>query len=316
MANVEKFAFHVPSLEELVGVLQNGLQENFAEVQVSVVDCPDLTKEPFTFPAKGICGKPRIADVGGVPYLIPLVNREKIYNLNVVAKEMELPGAFILGAGAAPFRTLGVNAEFIPIVQAESEQMRAVNGSYIAQINPADGECLLEKYSAKYEDCDFGLLANLYASQGQPGKVIEVKARGRTGKRNFVTCMRETLEKHYGDKPVGMGGTFVIQKGKAKVHVMPPEFSSCPLNSDEDVNNWLKFFEVKAPLICQPVFVSRDPGFDLRVEHTHCFSHHGEGGHYHYDTTPDTAQYLGYFLPAEFLYRIDRPKETHLVGRD
>ncbi|XP_001513115.1 ester hydrolase C11orf54 homolog [Ornithorhynchus anatinus] len=316
MANVERFAFHVPSLEELVGVLQNGLKANFADVQVSVVDCPDLTKDPFTFPAKGICGKPRIADVGGVPYLIPLVNREKIYDMNVVAREMELPGAFILGAGAAPFRTLGVNAEFMPIIQAESEERRAVNGSYIAQINPADGGCLLEKYSEKYEDCDFGLLANLYASQGQPGKVIEVKARGRTGKHNFVTCMRETLGKHYGDKPVGMGGTFVIQKGKAKVHIMPPEFSSCPLNSDEDVNNWLKFFEVKAPLICQTVFVSRDPGFDLRVEHTHCFSHHGEGGHYHYDTTPDTAQYLGYFLPAELLYRIDRPKETHLVGRD
>lgn len=32
--------------------------------------------------------------------------------------------------------------------------------------------------------------------------------------------MRQTLEKHYGDKPVGMGGTFVIQKGKVKTHVM------------------------------------------------------------------------------------------------
>lgn len=26
----------------------------------------------------GICGKPRIADVGGVPYLIPLVQKEKV----------------------------------------------------------------------------------------------------------------------------------------------------------------------------------------------------------------------------------------------
>lgn len=57
-------------------------------------------------------------------------------------------------------------------------------------------------------------------------------------------------------------------------------------------------------------------GLDLRVEHTHCFSHHGEGGHYYIDTTPDTVEYLGYFMPAEFVYRIDRPKETHGVGRD
>lgn len=34
-------------------VLQKGLKENFADAQVSVVDCPDLTKEPFNFPAKG-----------------------------------------------------------------------------------------------------------------------------------------------------------------------------------------------------------------------------------------------------------------------
>lgn len=32
--------------------------------------------------------------------------------------------------------------------------------------------------------------------------------------------MRQTLENHYGDKPVGMGGTFVIQKGKVKAHIM------------------------------------------------------------------------------------------------
>lgn len=34
-------------------VMQKGLKENFADVQVSVVDCPDLTKEPFAFPVKG-----------------------------------------------------------------------------------------------------------------------------------------------------------------------------------------------------------------------------------------------------------------------
>jgi len=47
-----------------------------------------------------------------------------------------------------------------------------------------------------------------------------VKASGRTGELNFVSCLRQTLEKHYGEKPVGMGGTFVIQKGKAKIHIM------------------------------------------------------------------------------------------------
>ncbi|KAK9402509.1 ester hydrolase C11orf54 like [Crotalus adamanteus] len=316
MARVEKFAFHTPTLEEVADVLQNGLKENFADVQASVVDCPDMTQEPFCFPVKGICGKPRIADVGGVPYLLPLVQKDKVYDLNIIAKEIQLPGAFFLGAGAVSSRVVGSNAEFVPIVQAEKGERAAINGSYLAKISPEDGSCLLQKYSSLYNDCEFGLLANLYASEGLPGKVIEVRAKRRIGEQNFISCIRKTLDKHYGDKTVGMGGTFIIQKGKAKLHIMPSEFSACPLETDEKVNNWLKFFEMKAPLICQPVIVSQDPGFDLRVEHTHCFSHHGEGGHYHMDTTPETVEYLGYFVLAEFLFRIDRPKETHMVGRD
>lgn len=57
-------------------------------------------------------------------------------------------------------------------------------------------------------------------------------------------------------------------------------------------------------------------GLDLRVEHTHCFSHHGIAGHCYIDTTPDIAEYLGYYSPAEFVYRIDRPEKTHCVGRN
>lgn len=308
-ASVEKSALHVPSLEEFCQVLRDGLKSNFAEVQVSVVDCPDLTQAPYTFAAAGLCGNPRIADVGGVPHLVPLPQTDKIYNLNNIADEVELPSAFILGAGAASFKAVGVNAELMPNVFTKGDGKPEVNHSYSAKVDPVTGGCVLEKYGEKYNSCDFALLANLYISEGRPGKVVEVRSCRRTGQSNFVTCMREALGKHFGAKPVGVGGTFLIQKGKAKIHVMP-DFSPCPLNSDEDLNNWLKFFDMNSPLICQSVFVSRDLGFDLRVEHTHCFSHHGEGGHYHYDTTPDVVEYLGYFLPAEYLYRIDRPKKT------
>ncbi|KAM4700722.1 ester hydrolase C11orf54 homolog isoform 1-T2 [Discoglossus pictus] len=312
----ESCSLHVPALEEICRVLQDGLQKNFAEVHCTVVECPDLTQEPFCFPVKGLCGKPRIADVGGVPYLVPTPQLNKIYNVNTVAKQIDLPGAYMLGAGAASHRSIGINAELIFSVQAETATTQAVNGSYFASINPGDGSCLLERARDIKNDNEFGLLSNLYASEGKPGKVIEVKVKKRTGEENFVSCMRKALKEHYGEKAVGIGGTFVVQEGKAKLHVMPREFSACPLNTDEAVNRWLKFFDMKAPLICQSVFVSHDPGFDLRLEHTHCFSHHGEGGHYHHDTTPDITQYLGYFHPADFLYRIDKPSVTHMVGRD
>lgn len=58
------------------------------------------------------------------------------------------------------------------LVQTESEHKPPVNGSYFARVNPADGGCLLEKYSEKYHDFGCALLANLFASEGQPGKVI------------------------------------------------------------------------------------------------------------------------------------------------
>ncbi|KAI2664328.1 hypothetical protein H4Q32_002505 [Labeo rohita] len=280
--NTEKVQLHVPDLAELCQVLQSGLNKNFSDVKVSVADCPDLTQEPFGFPVKGLCGQPRITDVGGVPYLIPVAQPDKL----------------------------------IPLVLTEAEGRPAVNSSYFSSINPVDEKCLLEKYSDRFSDCDFGLLANLYACEGKPGQVIEVKASIRTGEESLVSSMRKTMEEHYGEKSVALGGTFVLQKGKAKIHIMPREFSACPLNTNEDVNNWLKHFEVSAPLIFQTVMVSKDPGLDLRVEHTHGFSHHGEGGHYYTDTTPDTVEYLGYFMPAEFVYRIDRPTETHNIGRD
>ncbi|KAI1285889.1 Ester hydrolase C11orf54 -like protein [Halotydeus destructor] len=112
-----------------------------------------------------------------------------------------------------------------------------------------------------------------------------------------------------------MGGVFLIKSGKAKIHVMP-DFSKTPLTSDDDVNNWLKFFECEAPLVCLSTLHSTESGLDLRMEHTHCFSNHGQGGHYHYDTTPDEIEYEAYYNVAETLHRIDRPKETHNIGRD
>lgn len=33
------------------------------------------------------------------------------YNMNTISKELELPGAFILGAAGAPSRIIGMNAE-------------------------------------------------------------------------------------------------------------------------------------------------------------------------------------------------------------
>jgi hypothetical protein len=54
-------------------------------------------------------------------------------------------------------------------------------------------------------------------------------------------------------------------------------------------------------------------GLDLRVEHTHCFSSHGHGGHYHYDVTPKGVKYVGYFTLAQKIYRIDPPNPEKIT---
>ena len=38
---------------------------------------------------------------------------------------------------------------------------------------------------------------------------------------------------------------------------------------------------------------------DLRIEHSHGYNFQGEGGHYHYDITPDEVEYRGIFTLGE-----------------
>ena len=95
-----------------------------------------------------------------------------------------------------------------------------------------------------------------------------------------------------------------------------PGFSCTPLTTSPALNSWLHFYQMSAPLTHTSVFVSRDPGLDLRLEHSHCFSSHGDGGHYHGDTTPGEVVYEGWFNVAECIYRVDPPRETHMFGRD
>ena len=51
-------------------------------------------------------------------------------------------------------------------------------------------------------------------------QVIEVKASVRTGKDDFVLSLRKSLKDFYGDKVVGLGGVFLIEKGSAHIHIM------------------------------------------------------------------------------------------------
>ena len=107
------------------------------------------------------------------------------------------------------------------------------------------------------EETKMSILGNLFLSEGKPCKVLEIRCKKRKGDDNLVTCMRKALLESF-DEPVGMGGTFFVKSGKLKIHVMP-DFSPCPITSDEGVANWLKFYEMSSPWVALSYFITKDP---------------------------------------------------------
>ncbi|KAI4495910.1 hypothetical protein M0802_008316 [Mischocyttarus mexicanus] len=303
---------HVPSLDEIKNILEEGLSTNFAEVNVEVVNCPDLTKKPFSLSASGLSGDPTILEIGGPSYLLPLVQRDKLYDVHELLKRINNSDkSFVIGAGAGPWPYLNSNCELMMNLVISSSGIK--NETRIASVDKANENCKLETLIGN--ETRLALLANLFVSKGETGTVLKVHAKKRTGKDDFIACMQKALGRHYKDKLVGLGGTFLINDGKVKQHVMP-DFSTTPLNTVEQLDDWLHFYNMSTPLIAVGTFVSAETDLDLRVQHFHSFSHHGEGGHYHIDTTPDTIEYLGYFNLGNNLYRIDQPAKSLKFGKD
>jgi len=305
---VEKIPLHVPRLEELSKVLETALSSTFVSAQVSVVDCPDLSQSPFSLAAKGICGNARIADIGGTAYLMPTPEMDKIYDIKLVPDWLEMKdGGLIIGAGGLANPVDGRLSEMIPNFYISPDKDHIFNLSHSCRVIPETGDYKFESVKDQYTCRQ---LASLYVSEGKQGKVVEVRASGRTSKMDFLKIIKMALEAEYGSKPVAVGGTFRMTRGKANIHVMPG-YSATPLLTNADVTNWLKFYDMNSPLVMVGYLVSHDPGYNLRLEHFHCFSDHGDGGHFHYDVTPTEVEYIGYFNIPEFVYRVDRWSSDH-----
>lgn len=75
-----------------------------------------------------------------------------------------------------------------------------------------------------------------------------MNCKQRIGSDDFISSIRKTLTDKYEDKIVGLGGVFLLKNGKAKQHVMQ-DFSKVPIHTDEDLNEWLKFYEMNSTLI-------------------------------------------------------------------
>ncbi|KAF2754304.1 DUF1907-domain-containing protein [Pseudovirgaria hyperparasitica] len=315
-------------LPTLLHPISQALAQNYTTHHISIASPPDLRLPPYSLAAAGLSGSPCIADIGGQAHLAPLPNRVKIYSLPQMAALMGLPDSqgLILGAAAGPFGELGVNSELMPNMawyttttttpdadwKGKGEGQGTGNGEKVvvnrtryARVGP-DGACICGPLDT--HTC--GLMANLYGSEGTTGEVLHISASGtRHGTTaSFTECVRQGLARRFGaGQQVSLGGVMLVKGGRVRVHVMP-DFSETALEDRGAVEGWLRFFEMGPPLVGLVTLHSVDAaGLGLRMEHTHCFSEHGEGGHYHGDVEGEEVEYEAWLNVAERITRVDRP---------
>jgi len=314
MEAMKRVALWAPPLEELAPIVREGLQANYAGVEVEVTECPDLRTLGCASP--GICGSTVLLEVGGEPYAHNPRYRHVTFDMAEMASDCGQADGTLFGAGMAfPGVWEGHCGAVIATLQASG-----VNRSRVARVGPQQ-ECIVEPYASTRHSG----LSNLFLSEGRPGPVLKVSVERRTGsERSFTQALRKSLQAHpeiggddalAGVRQVGLGGVFVIEAGRIRSHVMPDyeciAHRYYDTEAEEVVADFLQFYEHMGPdLLCLAVCWTGDPtGGRLHLresgEHTHFF-HMGElsqAGHYHYDVTPDTIRYSGHFNIAAELVR-------------
>lgn len=263
----QKVPLSPPTLKEIAAALQSPLAANYTHATVDVVPCPDLRNAPFHLATAGLSGAEKISDVGGQPNLFPTPRLTCKWSLLDIARAMEMDPqrGGLLGAGAGPFHVVGQNCELVPNIAWNDGFENATNSTYLAQIkqgNPSVG---------KSPSVDCALMINLYGSQGDPGPVIRITARGRVGEEKSISeLIQKALANAYGERMVSLGGVFVVKKGKSKYHIMPdfPPEEELPFKNAKQLNDWLTYHDFEAPVVCLSVLHSADPGkkLGLRME--------------------------------------------------
>ena len=306
---IEKAKFHQISLKQVSEALKKGLSKNYIEVDVSIVECPDLRK--WDCPAEGISGNQRIIDVGGEPYMHDKRFIGTEFDYEEIAKRIGSEKSYALGAGSGAMSCLeGHCGELIINENLITNESKSI----IAQIDK-NNKCK----STSYNHRKHGGLGNIYYSEGKKGDVIKIKIKGRSGEQGSLPQSMRTalIENLQTNLSVALGGVFRILNGKIKSHVQPdyadikheyydPKQMKC-------VKDFLQFYEPIGPHFqCYSVLWTNDPSggkLDLREsgEHTHFHSYKGtqDAGHYHFDVTPNEIEYECYFNTAEEVHRVN-----------
>ena len=282
---IEKASFKKISLDEICKALQKGLSNNFKEVIVSVVDCPNLKN--WDCPAEGMSGNQKITDVGGEPYMHDKKYIGAEFDFKEVAKLIGSEQSYAFGAGSGAMSCLdGHCGELVINDNFITEESKSV----IAMVGK-NKECVAKDYT----DRKHGGLGNIFYTDGKQGRVIKILIKGRSGEQGSLTqAIRSALLENLdlkGNDHLGLAGVFRVLKGKIKSHVQPDyadikhEYYDSKLM--KCVKDFLQFYQpVGSELQCYSVLWTGDPtggAMNLREssEHTHFHSYKDkqEAGH-------------------------------------
>ncbi|RVE41297.1 hypothetical protein evm_014052 [Chilo suppressalis] len=153
-------------------MLSRGLPSTFESVEASVVECPDLTQPEYDLTSPGLCGDPKLVEIGGPPYLLPLVQRDKLYELRALLQHQRRDPALLAGAGAGPWPHTGVNCE--GIVNLSVRNGSVDQGTRVVTVEPrgaARGDTKYLQQRLPPSETRTALLGNYLLSSGLPGKV-------------------------------------------------------------------------------------------------------------------------------------------------
>ncbi|XP_033207937.1 ester hydrolase C11orf54 homolog [Belonocnema kinseyi] len=197
--NITRVPLYVPELEELKAVLEEELAKNFAEVSVEVVDCPDLTKPPFTLGASGLGGNPEILDIGGPS--VSVDGASESYTLNdIVSRSSGRTEGFMIGAAQGPEDYYLGLCEIVMNVVLNSPA--SYPGSFAALSNADNDDYYMERLPGN--DTGITYVGNVLLSEGEPVKVVQVHVKKRIGNISaFPDNIQQILAEQYEGKVVG-----------------------------------------------------------------------------------------------------------------
>ncbi|UJR25060.1 hypothetical protein I4U23_006420 [Adineta vaga] len=299
----------------MIQAIENELKQVYKQVKIRKVSTDeanniDFSSEPWNLAASSLGNNGIFCQLGGAKNVELQQGHSVRFDIASVLNQLNIKNeqTLVIGPGAADLTHLSINGELVFNMTLDQYNKIVTQRSYSSMIPNENDEPCQQLYQPK--TCGpFQHIMISTIDRQQSAIMIEIDVQERLNdeheeENNFISVIRRSL-KQYSKEPIALGGIFRIEKGTIKAHVMP-DFVNEDLTNKQQVDQWLKFYDMHAPLNCLSVLLTEDinnAGF--RLEHSHFFSDHGQSGHYHFDITPKEVHYHGYFILCEEAIIVD-----------